>query len=152
MLRSFKSLDNVKKRALVHRLHEQGFTVEVIAGQVGMDQRYVTRALRNPKPDLIELPRSQAWRDRAACIDADTDLFYPDCVGLKAQEKKEQAKAICQSCPVIQQCREAAIANFEMHGVWAGEDFSNYHYKINDQTGTISVWEKSRRGTLKKVS
>lgn len=150
MFRSFKSLDSMKKRALVHRLHEQGFTVEVIAGQVGMDQRYVTRALRNAKPELVELPRSQAWRDEAACAGADTGLFYPEHD--RSQQKKERAMQICQSCPVIRQCREVAIANLEVHGVWAGEDFSNYQYKINEHTGAITVWEKGRRGTLTKVS
>ena len=58
--------------------------------------------------------RRQRWRDRAACRDADTNLFFPPEEGGKAQARK--AKAICAGCPVRAECLESA----EEFGIWGG--------------------------------
>ena len=60
----------------------------------------------------------QAWRDKAACGDADPDLFFPPDEGGKAQARK--AKGICAGCPVRAECLEYAIRNGEHWGVWGG--------------------------------
>jgi hypothetical protein len=46
------------------------------------------------------------WRDRAACVDEDPDLFFPVVErGAHAAPEIAAAKAVCLRCPVIGQCR-----------------------------------------------
>ncbi|MGH8898558.1 MAG: WhiB family transcriptional regulator [Egibacteraceae bacterium] len=60
------------------------------------------------------------WRDRAACLGLDTELFFPiGCTG-PAVERSEQAKAICAGCEVSPQCLEWALATNQQDGVWGG--------------------------------
>ncbi len=56
-----------------------------------------------------------AWRGKAACKGVDPDLFYP----IKDSDA-EDAKAVCQQCPVRVPCLEYALANNEKEGVWGG--------------------------------
>lgn len=53
------------------------------------------------------------WTKRAACSDSDPNLFYED-------ENYPMARAICASCPVIEDCLEHAIEYPEMDGIWGG--------------------------------
>jgi WhiB family redox-sensing transcriptional regulator len=46
------------------------------------------------------------WQDRAACLDADPSLFES---GVTSRVLK--AKAICERCPVIDECLAFALAN-----------------------------------------
>ena len=52
------------------------------------------------------------WQERAACIDADSSLFL---TGVTSRVLK--AKAICERCPVIDDCLSFALANedYEPH-------------------------------------
>jgi WhiB family redox-sensing transcriptional regulator len=60
------------------------------------------------------------WRDRAACRDADPELFFPvSAVGPGARQIAE-AKAVCARCPVREQCLDYAMANGLDHGVFGG--------------------------------
>jgi WhiB family redox-sensing transcriptional regulator len=56
------------------------------------------------------------WQERAACIGSDPELFAS---GVTSRVLK--AKAICEHCPVIDDCLSFAIANddFEV-GVYGG--------------------------------
>ena len=63
-------------------------------------------------------PGRSRWRDRAACRDADPDLFFPDRAGTDISA----AQVICAGCPVRAQCLEFAEATNQVHGVWAGID------------------------------
>lgn len=56
---------------------------------------------------------SQNWAELSICEPDDT-TWFPD------QRQEEQAKAICRSCPVMNECGEYAIANDERYGVWGG--------------------------------
>ena len=56
-----------------------------------------------------------SWRQRAACRGVEPDVFYP-----VSDEEAEEAKAICEECPVRQPCLEYAISNREKDGVWGG--------------------------------
>ena len=56
-----------------------------------------------------------SWRQRAACRGVEPDVFYP-----VSDEEAEEAKAICDECPVRQPCLEYAISNREKDGVWGG--------------------------------
>jgi WhiB family redox-sensing transcriptional regulator len=60
------------------------------------------------------------WRDRAACRDADPELFFPvSSIGPGARQIAE-AKAVCARCPVRDRCLDYALANGLDHGVFGG--------------------------------
>jgi len=56
-----------------------------------------------------------AWHSAAACRDADSDLFF---VG-RGRSGKE-AKAICAVCPAVSSCREWALSQRHLSGIWGG--------------------------------
>ncbi len=69
----------------------------------------------------MEAHRSlDSWRMRAACRDADTNLFFPAGETGEALEHVERAKAICRRCPVQEECLDYALAANEQSGIWGG--------------------------------
>ncbi|MGH8904598.1 MAG: WhiB family transcriptional regulator [Egibacteraceae bacterium] len=62
-----------------------------------------------------------SWRDKAACLGADPDLFFPVGTTGPAAEQADWAKAICADCPVRDACLDTAIAHGEL-GIWGGTD------------------------------
>ena len=62
----------------------------------------------------LPLP-SPHWRDRAACIGADPDLFFP-----QRGESAEPAREICARCSVREACLDYALRNAITHGIWGG--------------------------------
>ncbi|MBV7673311.1 WhiB family transcriptional regulator [Streptomyces halstedii] len=60
------------------------------------------------------------WRTHAACRDEDPDLFFPIGTTGPALVQTEEAKAVCRSCPVRQQCLDWALENNQDTGVWGG--------------------------------
>jgi WhiB family redox-sensing transcriptional regulator len=57
----------------------------------------------------------QQWLDRAACLQADPDAFYPEKGG-----SSRAAKRVCHTCPVQAECLSYALANDERFGIWGG--------------------------------
>ena len=76
--------------------------------------------------DISRLPGPVAdrwdWQYLGACRDMDTELFFhPEGErGSTRRRRAEAAKAICASCPVLEQCREHALRVQEPYGVWGG--------------------------------
>lgn len=61
------------------------------------------------------------WRTKAACLDMDTELFFPSgATGTATLAQIDQAKAVCLRCPVSAQCLEWALATGQDAGVWGG--------------------------------
>jgi len=62
------------------------------------------------------------WQYEAACRDLDTELFFhPEGErGSTRRRRAANAKAICATCPVIEQCRAYALAAQEPYGIWGG--------------------------------
>lgn len=58
------------------------------------------------------------WRTRAACKNADPDLFFP--LPGREQETERRAKAICAGCRVRTECLADALGNRIEFGVWGG--------------------------------
>ncbi len=54
------------------------------------------------------------WHNRAACKGG-TDLFFS-----YDEEKVARARAICEGCPVRQECLLTALADRKLYGVWGG--------------------------------
>ena len=54
-----------------------------------------------------------AWREHAACLGMDTEIFFPEGTPPK------EAKLICSDCMVRPECLEFAL-DFSCTGVWGG--------------------------------
>jgi len=66
---------------------------------------------------LMETPRGYDWRDDAACQDSDPEAWFP----LSADPRHSaDALAVCRTCPVLDDCRDWAIATRQEYGVWGG--------------------------------
>jgi WhiB family redox-sensing transcriptional regulator len=61
------------------------------------------------------------WRDRAACVGEDPELFFPVGTGRYAERQVAEAKLVCQRCPVVARCADFAVTN-GYEGVWGGLD------------------------------
>lgn len=55
------------------------------------------------------------WRDQAACLTEDSDLFYPE-----TPRDLERARAICHGCPVRAECVRDALRRGDEWGVHGG--------------------------------
>jgi len=60
------------------------------------------------------------WRDRAACLDKDPELFFPIGNTGPALLQIEEAKAVCRRCEVIETCLKLAIDSGQDAGVFGG--------------------------------
>ena len=60
------------------------------------------------------------WRDRAACLEVDPELFFPIGNTGPAILQIEEAKAVCRTCPVIDTCLKWALETGQDAGVWGG--------------------------------
>ena len=60
------------------------------------------------------------WRDKAACLTVDPELFFPIGNTGPALTQIEEAKAVCQRCPVVDTCLKWALENGQDAGVWGG--------------------------------
>lgn len=61
-------------------------------------------------PDL-----DTTWTDDALCAQTDPDLFFPEKGGTS-----NDARAVCQQCPVIAECLTYALDARMSDGVWGG--------------------------------
>jgi WhiB family redox-sensing transcriptional regulator len=60
------------------------------------------------------------WRNRAACLDEDPELFFPiGSTGL-ALTQVQEAKAVCRRCEVIEACLTLALESGRDDGVFGG--------------------------------
>lgn len=60
------------------------------------------------------------WRDAAACLHADPDLFFPIASIGPALDQIEKAKRICAACPVRRPCLAWALDHGAVSGIWGG--------------------------------
>ena len=58
------------------------------------------------------------WRFEAACGEADPELFFPIGNSGPALLQVQDAKALCHTCPFLEQCRQWALDFGEEAGVW----------------------------------
>ena len=60
------------------------------------------------------------WRDRAACLDEDPELFFPIGNTGLALVQVEEAKAVCRRCEVVDICLKWAVEFGQDAGVFGG--------------------------------
>ena len=65
-----------------------------------------------------ELPAT--WRDHAGCLGSDPDMFFPIGSTGAVLGEIQAAKAVCESCPVIEECLRYALVTNQESGVWGG--------------------------------
>jgi WhiB family transcriptional regulator, redox-sensing transcriptional regulator len=53
------------------------------------------------------------WRQRAACLESDPEIFFPVGATGPALEQIEQAKNICAGCEVRTQCLNWALPHIK---------------------------------------
>ena len=63
------------------------------------------------------------WAQEGNCVPYTSKLFFSEHV-----DQIIEAMRICDTCPVLEPCLQAAIENEEMQGVWGGHLF--FHGKI----------------------
>ena len=57
----------------------------------------------------------EGWQSRALCAQTDAEAFFPEQGG-----STREAKKVCLTCEVRDDCLESALANDERHGIWGG--------------------------------
>jgi WhiB family transcriptional regulator, redox-sensing transcriptional regulator len=65
----------------------------------------------------------EEWVLTAACRDQDPKLFFgPNRFEPKRDrlQREATAKAVCATCPALQACRQYALTQGELYGVWGG--------------------------------
>ena len=55
------------------------------------------------------------WQDRALCAQTDPEAFFPEKGG-----STREAKKVCLTCEVRDDCLESALMNDERFGIWGG--------------------------------
>jgi WhiB family redox-sensing transcriptional regulator len=96
--------------------------VRQVLGPLRTAHRNAAEAERAAGPiAVIEDGSRQAWLDQAACRDSDPERFFPES---GEHTKAAEAKAICGSCQVRDQCLELAVKAAggldHDHGVFGG--------------------------------
>lgn len=64
--------------------------------------------------------RDTDWRDDAACLPYDSELFFPVGTTGAAAEQIVTARTICMSCPVIVECLQNALKESVQAGIAGG--------------------------------
>lgn len=65
-------------------------------------------------------PKETQWRNKAACKGVDTTTFFLERGATK--QRTNEARAICNTCPVIKDCQEYALQFPQrlLAGIWGG--------------------------------
>ena len=62
------------------------------------------------------------WSDRAACLSAEPEQFFPVGGVAAASWESALAKRVCAGCDVLVECRDYALETRQPFGVWGGLD------------------------------
>ena len=65
--------------------------------------------------DALDLFRRPEWHARAACRGMGSEVFFPE-----RGDQVSVAMAICEGCPVRQECLDFSLENGERNGIWGG--------------------------------
>ena len=64
---------------------------------------------------LDDLPEDAGWQERGLCAQTDPEAFFPEKGG-----STREAKKVCLTCEVRNECLESALMNDERFGIWGG--------------------------------
>ena len=74
-----------------------------------MSEHIALKIMANPADEEL------SWRERALCAQTDPESFFPEKGG-----STREAKRVCISCEVKDDCLEYALDNDERFGIWGG--------------------------------
>jgi WhiB family transcriptional regulator, redox-sensing transcriptional regulator len=74
------------------------------------------------------------WSDRASCLSAEPEQFFPVGGAAAAQWETTAAKRVCDRCDVLTACRDYALATRQPFGVWGGLDEEERRALLADRT------------------
>ena len=60
------------------------------------------------------------WWSRAACLNADPELFFPVGHNGPARRQIAEAKSVCFQCPIASMCLNWALNTGQDFGIWGG--------------------------------
>lgn len=75
---------------------------------------------------------TDGWARQALCKEMDPEIFFPHAGD---QATCIIAKRICHQCPVKQPCRDYALADPKLNGIWGGTTYRD-RLKIRNQERT----------------
>ena len=84
------------------------------------------------------------WQYQGSCRQMEPEMFFhPDGErGPRRRNRENAAKAVCASCPVMQLCRDHALAVQEPYGIWGGLSEDD-RAEILDRRGLRRITEAS---------
>jgi len=62
------------------------------------------------------------WLDAASCRTVDPEIFFADTTDEKSRRQIKEARDICGSCLVMNECLDYAIQNKIPYGIFGGLD------------------------------
>ncbi|MDR6974349.1 WhiB family redox-sensing transcriptional regulator [Streptomyces sp. 3330] len=65
-----------------------------------------------------EHPATSDWRDQAACLGEDPEIFFPLSDIAAPGTEASLARAVCRRCAVLLACRDWALEHGEDDGIW----------------------------------
>lgn len=92
-----------------------------------------------------------SWKAYGVCAQTDPELFFPEKGG-----SAKTPKLLCAGCPVLQECRDWALANDERFGVWGGLSERERRRIINKQRDKparpVDAWTARRDRTIRRLT
>ena len=80
----------------------------------------LTHMTQISQTSIQRAPIMMTWRNRAACLCENPELFFPIGNTGPALLQSEEVKAVCRRCEVMETCLEWAIESGQDAGVWGG--------------------------------
>ena len=109
-----------QRHAAVRELRGRGFSQRRIAAELNISQTTVARdlkAIRRWQAEALRtVPLVTNWRDLAACRATDPEMFF----NATSPVAVDAARAVCDNCPVIRECRDWATTHHINYGIWGG--------------------------------
>ncbi|WP_328286505.1 WhiB family transcriptional regulator [Rhodococcus sp. JS3073] len=122
---------------IVHRENADGIARSDNPDKIGvvMKTTALTTYLYAPSADLWD------WQLSANCRSMGTDLFFsPEGETREARRYRENfATRICQTCPVLEQCRTHAQTVREPFGIWGGTTESERRCGSDARPGSVAA-------------
>ncbi|MDG3008932.1 WhiB family transcriptional regulator [Rhodococcus sp. D2-41] len=91
------------------------------------------------RPHILPGPLSDRWdwQMQGRCRGVDSAVFFhPDGERGRARAARESnAKKLCETCPVLSQCREHALRVAEPYGIWGGMSESEREAAVRSGAG-----------------
>lgn len=111
-------------------------------GPACRDMGYLSRKMIMMVRRILPVPATPgrgldaSWRESAACLGADTELFFPVGSRGPAAEDIHAAKAFCGRCPVRVCCLTYALDTGQTAGIWGGYDENERRFMRQRQRRT----------------